>query len=136
MVLSQCNVFSKKGIFIIFPIIIALILVSSAVPSFAVHQSEKLTWQLVMISSYPACSNYHYQMTERYNEITQSYFGLYQLENTNFKPICMIETKDVQNFTATILGVFTATLEENGRITTQLCFVTVQTSNFQIQTGF
>ena len=93
MVLNQCNVFSKKGIFIIFPIIIALILVSSAVPSFAVHQSEKLTWQLVMISSYPACSNYHYQMTERYNEITQSYFGLYQLENTNFKPICMTEKK-------------------------------------------
>jgi len=94
MVLNQCNVFSKKGIFIIFPIIIALILVSSsAIPSYAVHQSEKLTWQLVMISSYPACSNYHYQMTERYNEITQSYFGLYQLENTNFKPICMTEKK-------------------------------------------
>ncbi|KRT60490.1 MAG: hypothetical protein XU09_C0009G0039 [Thaumarchaeota archaeon CSP1-1] len=94
MVLNQCNVFSKKGIFIIFPIIIALILVSSsAVPSYAVHQSDKLTWQLVMISSYPACSNYHYQMTERYNEITQSYFGLYQLENTNFKPICMTEKK-------------------------------------------
>ena len=94
MVLNQCNVFSKKGIFIIFPIIIALILVSSsAVPSYAVHQSDKLTWQLVMISSYPACSNYHYQMTERYNEITQSYFGLYQLENTHFKPICMTEKK-------------------------------------------
>lgn len=94
MVLNQCNVLSKKGIYIIFPIIIALILVStSAVPSYAVHQSDKLTWQLVMISSYPACSNYHYQMTERYNEITQSYFGLYQLENTNFKPICMTEKK-------------------------------------------
>jgi hypothetical protein len=94
MVLNQSNVFSKKGIYIIFSIVIALILVSSnAVPSYAVHQSDKLTWQLVMISSYPACSNYHYQMTERYNEITQSYFGLYQLENTNFKPICMTEKK-------------------------------------------
>ena len=94
MVLNQSNVFSKKGIYIIFSIVIALILVSSnAVLSYAVHQSDKLTWQLVMISSYPACSNYHYQMTERYNEITQSYFGLYQLENTNFKPICMTEKK-------------------------------------------
>ena len=93
MYLNQCNIL-KRNIYIIFPIVITLILVSSNIaPSYAVHQSDKLTWQLVMISSYPACSNYHYQMTERYNEITKSYFELYQLENTNYKPQCMIEKK-------------------------------------------
>lgn len=61
--------------------------------SFAIHQSDKLTWQLVMLSSYPACSNYHYQMTERYNELTKSYLELYQLENTGHKPVCMTEKK-------------------------------------------
>ena len=61
--------------------------------SFAIHQSEKLTWELIMISSYPACSNYHYQMTERYHEIAQKYFELYQLENSYYKPTCMTEKK-------------------------------------------
>lgn len=91
---KQSNVLSKKGIYIIFPIVITLILVtSSVVPSFAIHISDKMTWQLVMISSYPACSNYHYQMTQRYNELTQNYFKLYQFENTNYDPICMTEKK-------------------------------------------
>ena len=32
--------------------------------SSAIHNSDGITWQLVMISSYPACSGYHYQMME------------------------------------------------------------------------
>jgi len=59
--------------------------------SFAIHNSESMTWQLVMISSYPACSGYHYQMMEKYNDITENYLKLYQMPNTSYKPTCMIE---------------------------------------------
>jgi len=59
----------------------------------AIHQSEEMTWQLIMISSYPACSNYHYQMTDRYHDLTLRYFEAYQFENTSYKPTCMTEKK-------------------------------------------
>lgn len=59
----------------------------------AIHQSEEMTWQLIMISSYPACSNYHYQMTDKYHDLTLRYFEAYQFENTSYKPACMTEKK-------------------------------------------
>jgi len=59
----------------------------------AIHQSEEMTWQLIMISSYPACSNYHYQMTDKYQDLTLRYFEAYQFENTSYKPTCMTEKK-------------------------------------------
>ena len=59
----------------------------------AIHQSEEMTWQLIMISSYPACSNYHYQMTDKYHDLTVKYFEAYQFENTSYKPTCMTEKK-------------------------------------------
>ena len=80
----------KKVLAIIF-VFAAMLLIPNT--SFAIHNSEELTWQLVMISSYPACSNYHYQMTVRYDDITKNYLDLYQLENTNYKPECMTELK-------------------------------------------
>jgi len=61
--------------------------------SYAVHESPYITWQLVMVSSYPACSNYHYQMMNKYTDITERYFDLYQTPNTNYKPACVIEEK-------------------------------------------
>jgi len=59
----------------------------------AIHQTEEMTWQLIMISSYPACSNYHYQMTDLYHDLTLRYFEAYQFENTSYKPACMTEKK-------------------------------------------
>jgi len=61
--------------------------------SFAIHNSENITWQVVMVSSYPACSGYHYQMMEKYSDVTERYFDLYQTPNTNYKPTCVIEEK-------------------------------------------
>jgi len=61
--------------------------------SFAIHASESISWQLVMVSSYPACSNYHYQMMNKYTDVAERYFDLYQTPNTNYKPTCMIEEK-------------------------------------------
>jgi len=53
-----------------------------------------------MISSYPACSNYHYQMTEKYADITERYLELYQAPNTGYKPTCMIEEKYLTEYEA------------------------------------
>jgi len=61
--------------------------------SFAIHNSENVTWQLVMVSSYPACSNYHYQMMNKYSDIAGRYLDLYQTPNTSYKPTCVIEEK-------------------------------------------
>ncbi len=68
--------------------------------SFAIHNSEEMTWQLVMISSYPACSGYHYQMMEKYDDITERYLELYQTPNTSYKPTCMIEEKYLTQYQA------------------------------------
>jgi len=61
--------------------------------SFAIHNSENVTWQLVMVSSYPACSNYHYQMMNKYTDVAERYLDLYQTPNTSYKPTCVIEEK-------------------------------------------
>ena len=58
--------------------------------SFASIQSE-VTWQLVVISSEPACSGYHYTMVQKYNEISQKYLDLYKLDHTNYQPECFTE---------------------------------------------
>lgn len=60
--------------------------------SLASHQSG-VTWQLVVISSEPACSGYHHYMVEKYNEITEKYFELYGLKNSQYEPECYTEIR-------------------------------------------
>ena len=59
--------------------------------AFADHMSENTTWQLVMISSAPACSNYHYQMMFKYDQVTEKYLELYEFENTKYEPLCFTD---------------------------------------------
>lgn len=61
--------------------------------AFAIHETDKMTWQLIMMSSYPACSNYHYQMTQKYFEVAKQYFKMYEFENESLKPLCLTEEK-------------------------------------------
>jgi len=61
--------------------------------AYANHLSDELKWQLVFISSHPACSNYHYQMTSIYNDITLKYLDLYQVEQSSYDPLCIPEKK-------------------------------------------
>jgi hypothetical protein len=56
---------------------------------FATHLSENTKWQLVYLTDTPVCSNYDYQMSVKYDEITEKYFGLYQFENTKYDSLCM-----------------------------------------------
>ena len=58
-----------------------------------IDNSEELVWQLVFIVSYPACSNYAYQMTNQYHNTAIGYFELYQLKNYHYDPLCIPEKK-------------------------------------------
>jgi len=58
--------------------------------SYAIYNSEA-TWELVIISSEPACSGYHYYMMEKYHDISEKYLELYQLQNKGYPPQCMTE---------------------------------------------
>ena len=57
--------------------------------AFATHFSEETKWQLVYLTDTNVCSNYEYQMTAKYDEITEKYFGLYEFGNTKYEPLCM-----------------------------------------------
>ena len=58
--------------------------------SHAIYNSEA-AWELVVISSEPACSGYHYYMMEKFNDISENYLELYQLQNKGYAPQCMTE---------------------------------------------
>ena len=53
--------------------------------SHAIYNSEA-AWELVVISSEPACSGYHYYMMEKFNDISENYLELYQLQNKGYAP--------------------------------------------------
>jgi len=57
--------------------------------AYATHFSEDTKWQLVYLTDTQVCSNYEYQMTVKYNEITEKYLGLYEFDNTKYEPLCM-----------------------------------------------
>jgi hypothetical protein len=57
--------------------------------AYATHFSEDTTWQLVYLTDTQVCSNYDHQMTVKYDEITEKYFGLYEFDNTKYEPLCM-----------------------------------------------
>ena len=65
--------------------------------SFAYSQ-EEATWQLVVISSDPACSGYHHYMVEKYHEITREYLDLYQLFHGSYQPQCFTEDEFFEEY--------------------------------------
>jgi len=64
----------------------------------ATHFTDEVKWQLVYISSHPACSSYDYQMTEKYYEITDKYFKSYQFETTKYDYLCLTEQKYLSEY--------------------------------------
>ena len=56
---------------------------------FATHFSEDTKWQLIYLTDTNVCSNYDYQMTVKYDIITEGYLELYEFENTKYEPLCM-----------------------------------------------
>ena len=61
--------------------------------SHATSKSETVTWELIFLSRYGGCTNYQYQMTNEYDEITRKYFELYKFENSGYAPQCMPDAK-------------------------------------------
>ena len=62
--------------------------------SYATHLTENIVWQLVFITGNRACSNYDYQMTNVYTEVTIAYMEMYQLGNTmKAPPVCVDQYK-------------------------------------------
>jgi len=64
--------------------------------AFGRHLSVELKWQLVFISSNPACDSYQYQMMSKYTELTELYFENYELENSKYDSLCFPEKKYLQ----------------------------------------
>jgi len=82
---------------VFFGILLSLMAIPQS-PSFA-YTPEEATWQLVVISSEPACSGYHYYMVEKYNEITQEYLNLYKLFHGSYQPECYTEEDFIEEYT-------------------------------------
>jgi len=65
--------------------------------AFGSHLSVELKWQLIFISSNPACSNYQNQMMLKYTEITELYLENYGIENSKYDSLCFPEKKYLQH---------------------------------------
>jgi len=81
---------------LILGILVSLTILSPG-QSLASHQSG-VTWQLIVISSEPACSGYHHYMVQKYNEITEKYLDLYGLENSQYEPECYTEISFAEEY--------------------------------------
>ncbi len=62
------------------------------------NSPNELKWQMVFISSTPACSNYHYQMMNTYYDVAIEYLKLYELENISYDPLCITEENYLSNY--------------------------------------
>lgn len=66
--------------------------------AFANHMSEKMKWQVVFVSSQPGCSNYHYQMMNRFHSLSELYLNEYGIENEFYSPQCIPMEKYPQDY--------------------------------------
>jgi len=85
-----------KRLFISTLIIISALVLGNpltANEAFATHEHGELKWQMVFVSSSSGCSNYQYQMLNKYSEITDKYLAMYNLENFKYEPLCFPITK-------------------------------------------
>jgi len=77
---------------------ILLGLIAIPLPHSFAYTQEEAIWQLVVISSEPACSGYHYYMVEKYNEITREYLDLYKLFHDSYQPECFTEDDFIEEY--------------------------------------
>ena len=57
--------------------------------AFGFIPNEPIKWQLIYVTGKPSCSNYDYQMTNGYRQITNGYLKMYQVENTYYFSECV-----------------------------------------------
>jgi len=70
--------------------IITLLLFNPITETEALSQqgNKELKWQAIFLASTPACSNYDYQMLNKYYTITEKYLQMYNLENLAYDNRC------------------------------------------------
>ncbi len=61
--------------------------------SYANLPQDSIKWQLIYITGKPACSNYDYQMTNSYRQITNGYLKMYEVDNSFYYSECLSEKK-------------------------------------------
>ena len=66
--------------------------------AFAQTGTDDLKWQLVMLSSNRSCSNYDFQIMNKYSEISENYLELYKVENSKYSPLCFSEKKYLSDY--------------------------------------
>jgi len=87
----------RNSIFVLILGILASLSILTPGQSLASEQSG-VTWQLIVISSEPACSGYHYYMVQKYNEIAEKYLDLYGLKNSQYEPECYTESSFAKEY--------------------------------------
>jgi len=86
---------------IVFVISTFMILGTSTIATqnaFAQTGTDDLKWQLVVLSSNPACSNYDFQIMNKYTEISENYLELYKVVNSKYSPLCISEKKYLSEY--------------------------------------
>jgi len=57
-------------------------------PAYGTHQTQNVSWQIVVVSHEPTCTIYHYQLAQKYQIITEEYFKLYEFDTNHYYPEC------------------------------------------------
>ena len=89
-----CNQnYKNKRIFVFAFLFFLVLTLGIPTKSYAMDETGKVKWKLIFLSPYGGCTNYQYQMTNQYDEITSKYFDLYKFENSKYQPDCMSDEK-------------------------------------------
>ena len=99
------KIFQKKDIFTrIFSCLLlltTLMLISSPITSqevLATHLTKELKYQLVLIAD-QGCSLFNYEKMNHYDEITEKYLELYDLEASKYEPNCVTQSEYLSEYT-------------------------------------
>jgi len=85
--LIKSKLISSKIILAIGILLISLSFTTSDV--YGHHFSKDMKWQMVYISHNSTCSNSDIQMTRTFSEVASNYLEQYQLENSQYDPLCI-----------------------------------------------
>jgi hypothetical protein len=90
---------SFKRIFLVFVAILPFLLINPITPeSFAEENNDELKWNTIFITDSPACSNYDYQMLNKYSEITSEYLKVYNITNSAYISECFSYEKFLNQY--------------------------------------
>jgi len=103
--ISRFKIFQKKDIFTRFfsclLVLTALMLISSPIISqevLATHLTKELKYQIVFIAG-QGCSLFNYEKMNHYDEITEKYLELYDLEASKYEPNCVTQSEYLSEYT-------------------------------------